>query len=339
MRGVRVDVGATTVVCAVAQSAEEQARGLQGRAELRAGEGMLFPFYPARSATFHMGKVAFPIDVIFADGSGRITSIVHAAQPGSTERWTQPVVGAVVELAGGAAATGGVRVGDRVAVAGRRLGVQTYNLLRTLTEASASSLEAPRGEDDDGFQVQGDPPPLMDGYYSKEPQHQPPDYGGARNEILEEDRWQDRDPFSDPNRMEQPNPHFEWDMGYSRPNSDDGTPIGPSVRMSAQRYEVSLPQFLPVMAEAAARAGIDYEPLALNERRERAVVTPQIIGSWLHTLGLPEHDRDQLFDVATSEPGLSRIGQALIAAELAETANITHYGAQNVLVLTRNKRG
>ncbi|APU88871.1 hypothetical protein Rctr197k_042 [Virus Rctr197k] len=415
---VRVDLGGrATTACLVACTAEEQARGLQGLS-LRAGEGMLFPFHPPRAATFHMGKVAYPIDLVFADGGGRVGRIVHAAQPGSRETWSAPIVGAVVELPGGFAQQVGLSVGDRLTVAGRRLGAQTYNLLRTLTEAS--SVDEPRGPQENGFEVRGDPPPLMDGYYSKEPQHAPPDYGGAHNYVNEEDRWQDRDPFSDPNRMEQPNEHFEWDMGYSRPNDDDGTPIGPSVRMGtrpkghqdrltlpvrvgqvvymtladgtpvpyrivssepkdlisgggmglrthvkvqpadkpydeggwypvdalwarppriAQRLEVSLPQFLPAMAEAAARAGLPYEGLALNERRERAIVTPQEVGRWLHTLGLPERDRDRVFDAATSEPGLDRIGAALIAAGLAETANLTHYGAQNVLVLTRHKRG
>src|SRR6185436_3559403 len=153
------------------------------------------------------------------------------------------------------------------------------------------------------------------------------------------------DPFSDPNAMDQPNEHFEWNMGYSRPNDadempavrmgarpkkptahpdrltlpvqmgqvvymrlHDGTPVpyrivtsetkdltfGGGLQLktcvkiepvepvhansgagwypvdtlwarppgrSAQRYEVDLAQFLPAMAEAAARGGLPYEPL------------------------------------------------------------------------------
>lgn len=328
MRRVRVDLGRRArVVCAVARTAEEHARGLQGHPGLRDGEGMLFAFHPPRAVSFHMGSVAFPIDLVFAEADGRIGRIVHGAQPGTRETWTHPVVGAVVEVSGGQAARAGLSIGDVVRVAGERLGQQTYNLLRTLTEAEKG---APHEELENGFHVHGDPPPLLDGFYSKEPLHTPP--GGKKDRVNPEDRFQDRDPFSDPNAMDQPNEHFEWNDGYSRPGDDS---IGP-LRPSAQRYEVELSEFLPAMAEAAARSGLPYEPLALNDKRARAVVTPKVIGGWLHGLGLPESDRDALFDVATSDVGLDAIGSALIAAELAETANITRYGAQPVLVLTRN---
>lgn len=437
---VRVDLGSRAVVaCSVARTAEEQARGLQGHPGLAVGEGMLFPFHPPRAATFHMGTVAFPIDVVFADGAGRVARIVHGAEPGSRAKWSHPVVGAVVELPGGAAANMGLALGDRVLVAGRRLGQQTYNLLRTLTEAE---LDEPRGEDEDGFEVHA-PGPFSDGYYSKEPLQTVP--GGDHSHTNYPDLFQDRNPFADPNAMDGTNSHFEWNMGYSRPGDSEGDvgpvrmgahggsgddgfgfddlgfdivapeesappkggeplqvgekfriggrgpvwevvradgasgyvkregqvrkwfgylfdrssgvvevyPImqgsgdraGPSigtgtlerVTRSAQRYEVDLPTFLPAMAEAAARAGLPYQDLPLNENRARAIVTPKVVGGWLHALGLNESDRDALFDVATSDTGLDAIGSALIAAELAETANITQYGAQPVLVLTKNK--
>jgi len=329
---VAVDLGGRArVVCSVARTASEQSRGLQGHPGLTDGTGMLFPFHPPRAATFHMGTVAFPIDVVFADAAGRVARIVHGAQPGSRARWSHPVVGAVVELPAGFASKVGLRIEDRMFVAGRRLGQQTYNLLRTLTEAELGRDEH---EEVDGFEVQAPGPALMDGFYSKEPLRRPPDFGDHKDLINEEDRFQDRDPFADPNRMEQPNEYFEQNIGYSRPNDDS---IGP-LRPSAQRFELELSTFLPAMAEAAARGDLPYEALPLNEKRERAVVTPKVVGSWLHTLGLNEHDRDQVFDVATSDAGLDAIGSALIAAELAETANIAHYGAQPILVLTRNKR-
>ena len=101
MARVRVDLGAHAVVaCTIARTAAEQARGLQGHPGLLEGEGMLFPFHPPRAATFHMGQVAFPIDVVFTDGAGVVGRIVHAAAPGSRARWSHPVVGAVVELEG-----------------------------------------------------------------------------------------------------------------------------------------------------------------------------------------------------------------------------------------------
>ena len=78
---------------------------------------MLFPFSPPRAASFHMGSVGFPIDLIFCDGDGRIGRIVHAAQPGSSSRWTHPCASAVVEVAGGFCARAGVTVGLEVAAA------------------------------------------------------------------------------------------------------------------------------------------------------------------------------------------------------------------------------
>ena len=240
-------------------------------------------------------------------------------------------------------------------VAGRRLGTQTYNLLRTLTEAGldpdaaapSGSLDEPRGpHDDDGFNVHGDPPmavagdapSLMDGYYSKEPLHTPP--GGEWDSVNVEDRFQSQDPFADPLRMEQPNEHFEQNMGYSRPSDTDGA-VGPAVRMGSMcqvRGQLEDPTaFIVGLVEAAARAGLPYEDLPLNEHRERAVVTGAVIGRWLHTLGLDEHSRNHVFDAANTDEGLDAIGTGLIAAGLAETANIAHYGEAPILVLTRNK--
>lgn len=378
MLRVAVDLGGRArVVCSVARTAVEQSRGLQGHPGLRDAEGMLFPFYPPRAATFHMGEVAFPIDLVFADGAGVVARIVHGARPGSRAQWTHPVVGAVVELRAGSALSMGLEVGDQLRVAGRRLGTQTYNLLRTLTEAGASSsLDDPRGPSDDGFNVRGDPPPLMDGYYSKEPLHQGPGFGGVPTTQPSDRRFKDRELVdeSSPDAMDQGNPNWEEGVGYVRPLSDDPVypirpsasktvdevlgdfsrnaptrPIGPlavhfrlrslieEARRTAQQFEVQLGEFVPGMVEAAARAGLPYEPLALNEHRQQAVITPKEVGAWLHELGLPERDRDALFSVATSETGLDRIGAGLIAAQLADTANITRYGAQPVLVLTQNQ--
>lgn len=60
-----VRLGNRTFRCKVARSPREQAVGLQDTPQLGPDEGMLFPFEPARAATFHMGKVAYPIDIVF----------------------------------------------------------------------------------------------------------------------------------------------------------------------------------------------------------------------------------------------------------------------------------
>jgi hypothetical protein len=234
------------VLCEVARTAAEQARGLQGHPGLAEGTGMLFPFRPARAASFHMGTVRFPIDLVFADASGTVRRIVHAAEPGSRTVWREPVVGCVVETPGGYAARIGLELGDQV-----RVGV---------------------------------PPPFRGRS------------GGRRVGVAPE-------PFLPPRAV-------ELDAG----------------------------EFVPAMLEAAARAGVPWEPLVLNDSRERAVVSAAAVGQWLHTLGLPEAERLVVHDAASSAEGLEAIGTGFIAAGMAETADLGTWAHEPVLVLTRRRQ-
>lgn len=88
-------------VCAVARTSKEQADGLQRVARLGPMGAMLFPFGAPRPATFWMGRVAFPIDLAFLDGAGRVGKIVRAAQPGTDERWYYSAASAVIEVEAG----------------------------------------------------------------------------------------------------------------------------------------------------------------------------------------------------------------------------------------------
>lgn len=331
----RVSVGLgprAVVVCLVAQTAAEQARGLQGR-RLCAGEGMIFPFSPPRAATFHQGTVNYPIDLIFADASGQIGRIVHATSPGTRETWSHPITGCVVEVPGGFCARAGVSIGDCVTIGSQRFGSQAYNLLRGLTEASVDGND---GNDVDVVEHEAGPA-LMDGYYSKEPLKVVPE--GEKDDIPVGDRYQDRDMFRDPNAMDGMSPHYVDNMGYFRPG-EEGV-VGP-LRATRQRraddsvrYDVELEEFVPAMIEAAARAGMPWGPTPNNSRRERAVVTPSVVGSWLHAIGVS--DIDAAFSVATTPEALDLVGAGMIAAGFAETANIASLGDQHILVLTRNK--
>lgn len=93
-----VSVNGIEISCQLALTPEEHSTGLQKHASLDDGEGMLFLFEPPRSATFHMGKVAFPIDLVGVDGECRVSRIVEAAQPRSLARWTFSRVAAVLEV-------------------------------------------------------------------------------------------------------------------------------------------------------------------------------------------------------------------------------------------------
>ncbi len=102
--------------CAVARTPSELTLGLQRHAALSEDEGMLFLFPQPRMATFHMGEVAFPIDILGIDENSRVTRIVEGARPGSLERWYFPRVVAVLEVAGGTCRRLPVKVGDTCAI-------------------------------------------------------------------------------------------------------------------------------------------------------------------------------------------------------------------------------
>jgi hypothetical protein len=144
-----------------------------------------------------MGRVAFPIDVVFVEPDGCIARIVHNAQPGARDKWSHHRVGAVVELGGGACRRSGVDIGHAV-----RIG-QTYNQLRTLTDG-----------------------PATEDYYGAEPldTETPRDERGL-------ERFKDRrlpdEAFSE--AMDQPAPGWVQQMGYQ---SSEEMDVGPNVRFA-----------------------------------------------------------------------------------------------------------
>ena len=338
------------LVCEVARTAAEQARGLQGHAPLVDGTGMLFPFFPPRAARFWMGSVSFPIDLVFADASGRIARIVHSACPGTRSTWSHPVVGAVVEVPGGWCARNDVGVGAQLLVAGRKLGVQTYNLLRTITEASAepeASFEK--------FAPEAEAERLDDGYYSKEPQRSAPDYGGVPNGIAPGERFQDHnlpDDGGNPNSMSQGGDplmppvglgsegtgqtSMNWhdidgyDQGYvpySDPLSNDmeskdtmdGDVAPAAVRMSAGlrrgQTTVDFARLVPELIRGALEEGLQWRPTYVNPRRQMALVGAADVGRWLHALRLDDNQVDLVHDIATSPDGMDKLAQGFLLAD------------------------
>jgi hypothetical protein len=99
----------------VARTPDEQARGLMYRRAMPPDRGMLFPFRPARPASFWMANTYIPLDMIFIAPGGRIESILADVPPLTEDqrRSLGPVV-AVLELNAGETARIGARPGDRV---------------------------------------------------------------------------------------------------------------------------------------------------------------------------------------------------------------------------------
>ena len=94
--------------CVLADTALTRMRGLLGRRDLPAGNGILLR--PASSV--HMAFMRFPIDAIFLDRDLRVVKIADDLRP-----WRAAGsrgANAVLEMRAGEAGRRGVRVGDRL---------------------------------------------------------------------------------------------------------------------------------------------------------------------------------------------------------------------------------
>lgn len=102
-------------VVEVAETPDDQARGLMYRKRLTSGGGMLFPFQPPRPASFWMMNTYIPLDMIFVLPDRRIESILSDVPPHTEDqRRSLGRVAAVLELNAGEAARIGAKPGDRV---------------------------------------------------------------------------------------------------------------------------------------------------------------------------------------------------------------------------------
>lgn len=105
MRTARALLGGHWLSVWVAETLEEQQRGLQGFPPLRGSEGMYFPREPPGPMRISMMSVAFPIDVLFFR-RGRLAKIIRNLEPGDRNVWTygdwhRGECSGVLELRGG----------------------------------------------------------------------------------------------------------------------------------------------------------------------------------------------------------------------------------------------
>lgn len=99
----------------LARTPAEMERGLMYRDRLAPDHGMLFLYDEERSASFWMKNTLIPLDLIFADSSGRIVQIAERAVPLSTALISSDSsVRAVLEVNGGTADRLKIAVGDRL---------------------------------------------------------------------------------------------------------------------------------------------------------------------------------------------------------------------------------
>ena len=99
----------------MAKTEKERETGLMYRKEMADGRGMLFDFTPEQQISMWMKNTYLSLDMLFLDEAGTVTHVATHAQPVSLALISsQGPVRYVVELNGGAAASYGVKVGDRL---------------------------------------------------------------------------------------------------------------------------------------------------------------------------------------------------------------------------------
>lgn len=99
----------------VADDGAERARGLMFREDMPTAAGMLFVYDRPQSVSFWMKNTLIPLDMIFADESGRVTRVHSDAVPGDLT----PIDGGdgvqfVLEINGGLARRMGIAEGAEI---------------------------------------------------------------------------------------------------------------------------------------------------------------------------------------------------------------------------------
>ena len=112
---IETGAGVHAIEVETADRPEERRVGLMHRTELAPDRGMLFDFGAVRQVTMWMKNTLIPLDMFFADSTGRIVTIAERTTPLSEKRiHSGPPVRFVLEMAGGSAARLGIAPGDRL---------------------------------------------------------------------------------------------------------------------------------------------------------------------------------------------------------------------------------
>ncbi|KIC08492.1 hypothetical protein RA19_20960 [Leisingera sp. ANG-M1] len=99
----------------IADDEQERAQGLMFRESLPRGAGMLFVYEHPQTAAFWMKNTLIPLDIIFLDENGLVTTVHENAVPGDLT----PIPGgdhvfAVLEINGGLARRYGISAGTQM---------------------------------------------------------------------------------------------------------------------------------------------------------------------------------------------------------------------------------
>jgi uncharacterized protein len=120
LRTIKIAAPSATLELAVVDTEAQRELGLMCVTALRQNAGMIFVFARAGTWEFWMKKTLVPLDMIWVDGDGRVTSVA-ASVPASRVDETDDKVARrsgrgryVVELRAGEAARAGISAGERL---------------------------------------------------------------------------------------------------------------------------------------------------------------------------------------------------------------------------------
>ena len=121
VRGSDADATLGTVDVRIADTGTKRYVGLSETDELEPDEGMLFVHDEVGTYAYVMRNMSFPLDIIFVDADGTITTIHHASLPPPGDETLRRYEGRgkyVLEVNRGWTNRTGVAVGDRVELPG-----------------------------------------------------------------------------------------------------------------------------------------------------------------------------------------------------------------------------
>ncbi len=98
--------------CGVAKSIQEKVYGLQVYPSLEKNAGLVFEYKRPEDVIYHMGKVSFPIDILFCGENGEIKKIYNNIEPGTLATFGCQNVSDVLEICGGLCSELDIKVGD-----------------------------------------------------------------------------------------------------------------------------------------------------------------------------------------------------------------------------------
>lgn len=113
---VAMQLGQQKFTLEIANTEETRERGLMRRDSMPADHGMIFVFTDAAPRGFYMRNTRIPLDIVFVDEDGTIVSIKQMRQYDETTTPSDGPAKWAIELNKGAAASAGLKVGDKLQI-------------------------------------------------------------------------------------------------------------------------------------------------------------------------------------------------------------------------------